>query len=77
MLCCSCNCCCNFENPEELDNTVNFKGKMKSLIIRNCGQPILEKTYCDFTQRDENQRDINNPAEMVPFFHEQVQENIN
>lgn len=77
MLCCSCNCCCDCTIPGELGNTGNSLEKIKSLVIHNFGPPILEKTYCDFTQRDENQPDMNNPAEMVPFVHEQVQENIN
>merc|ERR1712008_269521 len=77
MLSCSCNCCCNCEIPGELGNTVNSVGKIKSLISRNCSPPIFDLTYSDFNQRDENIRDMNNPAEMVPFVHEQVQENIN
>ena len=76
MLRCSCNCC-NFEIPEEVGNSVNSVGTIKSLISRNCCPPIVEKTYCDFTQSDENQHDINNSAEMEPFVHEHVQENIN
>ena len=79
MLSCSCNCCCNFKITGELGNNVSSVGKIKLLISRNCCPPILEKTYCDFTQRDENQADMNNSAEMVPFVHDQehVQENIN
>ena len=55
--------CCNCEISGKLGSTVNSVG-------------ILEKTYCDFTQRDEKQPDMNNSNEMVPFVHEQVQENI-
>ena len=57
ILCCSCQCCCNFENPE--DPTGNCIEKIKSSICRNCSPPILEKSYSNFSLR------VKNPPEAV------------
>ena len=65
ILCCPCECCCNFENPE--DSTENYMGEIKSFICRNCSPPILEKSYSNFSLRDENPPEVVHLAEKKPF----------
>ena len=72
--CCPCRCCCNFEDPE--DPTENCIGKIKSFICRHCSPPILEKSYSNFSLRDENPPEVVHLAEKKLSYKGLVQDHI-
>merc|ERR1740129_490016 len=58
ILCRSCQCCCNFENP--VDPTENCIGK-------NCSPPILEKSYFKLSQKNKTPPEVVHLSEKDPF----------